>query len=343
VLSFVEQVFWAMRRSRHKTLADLTVGLLRRQQVGLAAIARGMLDDTTIRYRVKRIGRFLGNKAIQPLEVSRRLIEAMVPHDRESVIAVDWTDRGDYMVLKASLIFQKRALPLAWRHVWKWVYDKSQNDVEERFIFALAELVGDRPWVLLADRGFGRTELFRTLNEAAIPYVIRAKDNVWMHHEAFCGKVWDSPRKPNTRLLYRGVAWRKKHPVTVNLAVVHRGSAPAPWFLVTNLDRPAHKLGQLYAKRMGIEEGIRDCKSGLRLKGHWLSTPDRMDRMMVLVAVAMLLIALTASACLARGEDRQVTTHKRGTRSASYFTLGCRLLDPGPDDLCIDLAALYVA
>ena len=343
VFTFVEQVFWTMRRSRQKTLSDLVVGLLRKQVVGLSAIARGMLDGTTVRHRVKRIGRFLNNEAVCPVEISRFLIDVMVPTERESIIAVDWTDRGDYMLLKASLTFQKRGLPLMWCHVWKWVYKKSQNDVEEQFIFRLASAVGRRPWVLLADRGFGRTELFRTLNEAAIPYVIRAKDNVWLHHEAYHGRVWDIPRYPGMRHFYQGVAWRKKHPVTVNLAVVHQHEAPDPWFLVTNLDRAAHRIGRYYAKRMGIEEGIRDCKSGLRLKKHWLSTPERMDRMMVLVAVAMLLIALTASASLARGEDRQVTTHKSKERSASYFTLGCRILEMYPEDLCTSLEVLYAA
>ena len=343
VLSFVDQVFWRMRRSRQKTMADLTVGLLRKQQVGLAGIACGMVDDTTIRHRVKRVGRFLGNEAITTEEISGGLIDAMLPADRENVIAVDWTDRGDYMLLKASLVFQRRALPLLWRHVWKWVYKKSQNDVEEQFIFQLADLLGDRPWVLVADRGFGRAELFRVLNDEGIHYVIRAKDRVLMHHAAYSGSVENLPRRPRMREFYRDVTWSKSRPVRVNLAVVHEGVAPAPWFLVTNLERSPHEIGRLYEKRMGIEEGIRDCKSGLRLRGHWLGSPERMDRMFVLVAIAMLLIALTASASLARGERRQVTTHKRRGRSASYFTLGCRILDQGPDDLCIDVGVLYAA
>ena len=343
VLSFVDQVFWPMRRSRQKTIADLTVGLLRKQQVGLAGIACGMLDDTTIRHRVKRVGRFLGNEAITTEEISRGLMGAILPEDRESVIAVDWTDRGDYMLLKASLVFQRRALPLLWRHVRKWEYRKSQNDVEEQFLFQLARLLGPRPWVLVADRGFGRAELFRVLNDEGIQYVIRAKDGVLMHHEAYGGTVQDLPRRPGMREFYRDVTWSKSRRVRVNLAVVHEGEAPAPWFLVTNLERTPHEIGRLHEKRMGIEESIRDCKSGLGLKGHWLSTPERMDRLFIVVAIAMLLIALTASASLARGERRQVTTHKRRGRSASYFTLGCRILDQGPDDLCTDVGVLYAA
>ena len=91
---------------------------------------------------------------------------------------------------------------------------------------------------------------------------------------------------------------------------------------------------------MGIEEGIRDGNSGLRLKGHWLSTPERM---MILVAIAMGLIALTASAAMARGTDYQVTTRKRTERPASYFTLGCRILELHPHHLCTDLEVLHAA
>ena len=68
-----------------------------------------------------------------------------------------------------------------------------------------------------------------------------------------------------------------------------------------------------------------------------------MDRMMALVAVAMLLIALTASQSIRRGKGPQVTTSKRKARPASFFTLGCRIIELYPRDLCTDLEVLYAA
>ena len=75
----------------------------------------------------------------------------------------------------------------------------------------------------------------------------------------------------------------------------------------------------------------------------WLSEPMRMDRMMILVALAVLLIALTATASQARGERAQVTTSKKKNRPASYFTIGIRLLERDPRYLATRLEYLHVA
>jgi hypothetical protein len=342
VKKFVGRLCWPFRKSRITTLAALVVGLLRKQKVGVAAIAQGMLDTTTVKHRVKRIDRFLGNSAFRSWEVTRLLLDTLVSAEREHVVAVDWTDRGDYMLLKASLVYQHRALPLAWRHVWKWRYEKSQNAVEEDLILTLAKLLGPgRPWVLVADRGFGRAELFRTLDEAGIRFVIRDADDVWVKTEQYAGRLWNLPRQRGRAVIYRNITYHKTKRVKVHLVVAHAEPAPAPWFLVTNLDIEPRRVQQIYAKRFWIEEGIRDCKSGLSLKRLWLTTPERMDRMMIVVAIAMLLIWLTAAASLLRGERAQVTTSKKTSPPASLFTLGARLLDMHPERLCTRIEVLY--
>ena len=342
VKQFVGRVFEPFRKSRITTLAALVVGLLRKQQVGLAAIAQGMLDDTTVQHRVKRVGRVVGDKGFRSWEGTGHLIATMMPEGHEHLVAVDWTDRGEYMLLKASLVYQRRALPLAWRHVWKWVYDKSQNAVEEELMLALAKLIGPRrSWVLVADRGFGRAELFRTLDEAGIRFVIRDADDVWVKTEDFEGILCNLPRQRGKAVAYRNITYHKTKRLTVHLVVAHREPAPAPWFLITNLDVEPHLVQRIYAKRFWIEEGIRDAKSGLGLKRLWLSDPERMDRMMIVVAIAMLLILLTGAASLLRGERPQVTTSKKKALPASLFTLGARLLAMCPQLLCTDEGVLH--
>lgn len=342
VTEFVGRVFWPFRKSRITTLAALVVGLLRKQQTGLAGIAQGMDDDTTVKHRVKRIGRFLGNQAFRSWEVTKLLLEAMLPSDREHLIAVDWTDRGEYMLLQASLLYQRRALLIAWRHIWKGVFEKSQNAVEEDLILTLAKLLGpSRSWVLVADRGFGRAELFRTLNDAGIRFVIRDADDVWVKTDGFEGRLWDLPRQRQTAVAYRSITYHKTKHLQVHLVVAHKAPAAAPWFLITNLDIEPHLVERIYAKRFGIEEGIRDAKSRLGLKRLWLSDPERMDRMMIVVAIAMLLIFLTAAASALRGERPQVTTSKKQAPPASLFLIGARLLTMRPQLLCTDEGVLH--
>jgi len=332
---FIDRSCCSFRKSQRRTMSALLVGLLRKQQVGLTSIARGMQDDTSVKHRVKRAGRFVANTGVSTEQATACLAKYLLRPKGPNVIAVDWTDVGDYMLLKASLIFQKRALPIAWRHVWKWVYDKSQNDEEEQLIDQLAKAIGDRRWVLLADAGFGRTELFRKLNRQGIAYVIRVNGRAWVDHQWFTGTIDNIPRRPGRGRIYCRVAYRKQRPVTVNLAIKHKEPAPAPWYLVTNQDLPAHQVARLYAQRMGIEEGIRDCKTGLGLKRLWLGAPDRMDRAMLLIALALLLIALTAAASQARGEDLKLANNKRCPRVLSYFSLGLRIIEQYPNRIAI--------
>jgi hypothetical protein len=52
---------------------------------------------------------------------------------------------------------------------------------------------------------------------------------------------------------------------------------------------------------------------------------------------------LTALTCLTRGAYRQVTTHKSKERFATDSTLGCRVLEMYPEDLCTSPDVLYAA
>ena len=338
---FVRRVVPAIRRSQQKTAAALLDGLLRGQKIGLTSVARGMRDDTTVKHRIKRAGRFCQNFGIEMSRVFDGLGRYLLAPDRLNVIAIDWTDRGDYMLLKASLIFQKRSLPLAWRFVWKWQYEKSQNDEEQKLIEELIRAVGNRPWVLLADRGFGRADLFRWLDERAVQFVIRVSGNAWMEHLWFTGTIDNVPRRAGRGWMYKGARYRKKSPVRVNVTCHHKEPAPAPWYLVTNTDITAQKAASLYSKRMGIEEGFRDCKSGLGLKYLWLGGPERMDRAMILIALAVLLAALTAAKSIFKGERLRLANNKRRGRVLSFFALGLRIIEQYPQRLSIARGYLY--
>ena len=343
VEAFVRRALGSIRRSQQTTAAALLDGLLRVQKIGLTTVARGMRDDTTVKHRIKRAGRFCQNLGIGMQDVFDGLASYMLSRKALNVIALDWTDRGDYMLLKASLIFRKRSIPIAWRFVWKEHYDKSQNDEEEQLVEQLIRAVGKRPWVLLADRGFGRADFFRWLDERGVSFVIRVSGTAWIEHQWFTGLIDHLPRRAGRGWMYKAVWYRKRSPVRVNLACHHKEPAPAPWYLVTNLDVSARKAANLYAKRMGIEEGFRDCKSGLGLKSLWLGGPERMDRAMILIALAVLLAALTAAKSLSKGEQLKLCNNKRGKRVLGFFLLGLRIIEQYPQRISIARSYLHAA
>ena len=65
------------------------------------------------------------------------------------------------------------------------------------------------------------------------------------------------------------------------------------WLLITDLDAGPARISNLYGRRMTIEQLFRDGKSkrnGWSLRDTQLTTPDRLDRLLLVLAVAYLLV-----------------------------------------------------
>jgi len=333
----IETHFTAFRKSQRRTISDLSTGLLARGTLSLAEIARGMDDATTVRHRIKRAWRFMRNDRVAPALATEVLSRWTLSNPTvEVVVAIDWTDLGEYQLLAAKVAVASRAVPLAWLVMKKRRFTrrrKSRNDAEEQLIERLRGALAGRRWVLVGDRGFARAALFRKLNAWGIDYVIRASGNVWIDSCGFSGILDNVPRRAG-RLSYRKVRYHKRERVPTRLALTHCEPAPEPWYLVTNVATAAHAV-RLYRKRMWIEEGFRDAKSTLGLKRAWLSGAERMERLMILVAVVMLLAILVGLRYRRRfgQRDPQLSTKRRGG-SLSVFRTGLELIrqhGPPPD------------
>jgi hypothetical protein len=323
--------FAPWRKSRRTTLTALTFGLLIGRRLGLAAIARTMAGPVSVRHKIKRVARFADNMGVRPEKATVCLVGWVLSLCRKApVVALDWTHlgRGRVMLL-AAVTLGGRAVPLAWTVMGERAFTrrrKSRNAVEEQLILRLREAFGDWPWTLVADRGFARAALFRKLDGWAVRYVIRACGNPWVDTGHWSGRLWDIRRWPNWCQRYPQVVYHKTMQVPVSLVVVHRGMAPEPWYLVTNA--PGTKAVEAaYRRRWWIEEHFRDAKSGLGLQGLRLKKAHRIERLLIVAAVAILVaIAVALSWRAEHGEaEAQLTSHKRG-RSLSVLRLGYELI-----------------
>jgi hypothetical protein len=290
-----------------------------------------MTDGTTVQHRIRRAWRFGRNSRINQQAVTSGMVRWVCSGDKRVLVMLDWTAlEDDYMLLAAKVAIDHRAVPIASLVMWKDVFDKdhlSRNDAEEQIILRVKEAMGRRDWVLVADRGFARTDLFRKLNKWDIWYVIRVAGGTWVRMQDFSGILDNVPRRPGKLAWYEEVRYRKRGSVIVNLAITHREPAPEPWYLVTNLPRK-ERVDRIYKCRMWIEESFRDAKSTLGLKRLWMSKPDRMERMMILVAIAMLIIILVGLDYVLRfgsTHHHHLTTNRRG-RTLSVFRLGFELI-----------------
>jgi len=319
IARIIGQHFTLLRKSQRTTLRVLAMGLSLSGRLGLASIARGMPGTTSVRHRIKRVWRFARNEGLSVQAATAGLVSWVTWVTREPlVVALDWTELPEERrMLMAAATLCGRAVPLAWTvmHRSQFTPDrKSQNQAEEQLILRLKEAIGDWPWVLVADRGFARADLFAKLRSWDIRYVIRAASNVWADTKGFSGPLGNVPRRARTARLYPGVRYHKSRRVPVNLVLVHREPAPEPWYLVTNMEGTARGVEKLYRRRMWIEECFRDAKGGMGLGKLWLAEVERIERLLIVMAVVMMLALLVALKW--RGEhgakDPQLSTKRRG-------------------------------
>jgi hypothetical protein len=213
-------------------------------------------------------------------------------------VGFDGTEVRGFCTRMAAAVLKGRAVPLVWASYPKGVRYKSPNNLEGGLLRVRRTMIPEKvPVIVLADRGFGRTELARTCQCSSFHYVVRIRPDVWIEHPDFRGKLPDYPVSKGLCPLLANVQYPKQRPVRQHVVVRGRLGLPAkrdePWFLMTDLRRPALALSELYARRMTVEERFRDDKhrrNSYALRATQLTRADRIDRLLLILALAYLLL-----------------------------------------------------
>ena len=271
-------------------------------------------------YRVKRLSRFLANDQVDPREVQIALLPyalARLGPLYRIGLSIDWTffDGPTFRVqiLKIGLSRAGRVIPLL-----QVAYnrdhlpaDKSQNQIEEDALAAvLAALPKSCRPIILADRGFARSEFFQWLNERKLDFVIRIKKGTCITDACGnCRKLGiDLTVQKGEQLWLGRVRYALYHDRPSNIWVnfgcswVTSESSAArkipkesehPWYLATSM--PSIKLAVAwYQRRFWIEESFRDDKSRLLLDEVRVESTSRLNRLLMGLTIAVCWLCLIA-------------------------------------------------
>jgi hypothetical protein len=206
----------SLRLSQAKTLGALVAATLSVQRVSLANIGRALLG--TAKHQIKRCWRFCANDRVETADAMRGIVgKVLRRRERPLLVSLDWTDLRQFQTLMAAAVLKGRSVPLCWASCRKHVYDghRSRNAFEESLLLVLRGMVppGQRV-TLLADRGFGRTELARFCRRHGFDYVIRIQPDVHVRCASYAGKLLDYPVHKGICKLLRSVAYRQHDGVT---------------------------------------------------------------------------------------------------------------------------------
>jgi len=298
-----------------KNIALVTYGLITLFQgarggngwLSKAALARCLPLGTGPKEREQRLYRFLDNLRLTPeLLIPLHIALACGTKLRERLpMILDQTTIRGIETLLIGLVFEGRVLPIAFSCFMKRFIHKSQNVLEHSLILAAMSCfpIEVRP-LLILDRGYARVALFIHLREEGIPFLCRAKRSVMVYLPGqikgktlgrFQIKPGQTRRYP---VLYHS---QKKEPL--DLILYFGKGYKDPWYLLvpSGTSLTVDEIVELYAKRMSIEQGFRDWKTHLGVRGlvfYGDNPAPRLTRLLLAFSLSYLL-------CLALGSTQE--------------------------------------
>ena len=266
-----------------------------------AALARCLPLQTRAKGREQRLSRFLHNprltpEALIPLQVA--LVLGIQSNGWVPMILDQTTVRG-IQTLLIGAVFEGRVLPVAFSCFTYRRIAKSQNILEHSLIVAVMSCfpVGRRPLIMM-DRGYARVALLQKLRQEGIPFLVRAKSNVVVYFQGQPRTLNRFTVKPGQIRRYR-VLYHSQKKEPLDLIVFLGKGYQKTWYLLVARDFPldAQEIVDLYAKRMSIEQGFRDWKTHLGIRGLIFRVPDPAPHLTRL----LLAFSLSYLICLALG------------------------------------------
>lgn len=355
VQKFSKAVTKDLLPTQQATIAQVACGMLVAQCMLLAEIARHLETTVKFAHNLKRVFRFASNPRLsarpdpaaehQPLtaqlKVARRKIHhlrrrlRLQPHQPLEII-LDWTSVGPFQLLSALVGVEGRAVPVLQWSVRKWELKRSQNAFEYEMLRALRRIIPrSQPTVIIADRGFGRTELFRVLDELGFLYCIRVTGNAWVRFAGYEGALKDYAVSVGQTFKLSRVAYHKRQRYELKLAVncARIEGKASTWLLATNMNATARQLVAIYRRRFWCEEDFRDLKQAFKLEKVRVTSAEHLDVLLMALAIVIYLLAVLGVRAEKLGYATQFSTPKKGTRTLSWCHLALDLLKQSPKHL----------
>ena len=301
-----------------------------------AALARCLPLETCAKGREQRLHRFLANPRLTP-EVLIPLHVALVLGIQSSgsvPLILDQTTIRGIQTLLIGAVFEGRVLPVAFSCFTYRLIRKSQNILEHALIVAVMSCfpAESRP-LLILDRGYSRVALLQKLGQTGIPFLIRAKKNVVVYFQGKPRALSRFPYQPGQIQRYTVFYHsRAKEPLTL---IIFRGLGyKETWYLLVPraFSRNEKEIVDLYAKRMSIEQGFRDWKTHLGVRGLIFRVSDpapHLTRLLLAFSFSLsYLICLALGATEEAQEVRafvEIPRHKprhQTTRTLSVLSIG---------------------
>jgi hypothetical protein len=200
------------------------------------------------------------------LKFIQAFLLAQIAPKQTVYVAIDRTGWKLVNLLVVSIIWNNRAIPLAWVRLDK--LGSSHYDEQTALLSKALSSLSAYTVVVLGDREFCSVDLARWLGEQQAYFCLRLKASTQIQ---IADEEWKTLSKlgltPGHHVFFNQVSVTKTKGFGAGRVAGkwkrrYRGFAPdEPWFILTNLNSLDEAI-LAYQKRFGIEEMFRDLKSG---------------------------------------------------------------------------------
>ncbi len=284
-----------LTQSQLITLKMLVWLLQHQKQVRIERLAATLPLPIQQNSRRRHLQRFLNLDALSVVLLWFPVIEEILKRhskpESQLIIALDRTQWKENNVLMVSAIYKKRAFPIFWALLEK---EGSSNLAEQQKVLRpVIRLLKKYKLVVVGDREFHSIELANWLQEQNVSFVLRQKQSTTFREKRRSFQPLSSIIiHPGIRQLYTDISLTQKTGFDrFNLAIYwkrkYRGKQEdEAWYLLTNLADLKTAI-KIYSQRFGIEAMFKDCKTGgYNLEGSKAS-PDRLVRLILLIAISL--------------------------------------------------------
>jgi hypothetical protein len=315
---------WLDLRHR-KTLAWMMVGLICAKTVSLGAWTPFVVSQAQYAQSlVRRFSRWLDNNRITVETLYGPLIEQAVVGwvGKRMSVALDTSMLWNtYCLIRLSVIYRGRAVPLVWRVIEHGsaavsfeTYQDLLNEAQSRLPFACKV-------VFLADRGFADTQLLGHLRGLGWHFRMRIKAPFWIYPSHLAPlQVGEIALKPGHISCWQEVSITDKHFGPVHLAVARPLGSDEYWYVVSD-ESAELKTVEEYGLRFDIEENFLDDKSnGFQLESSLIRSAKALERLCFVLAMTTLYLVSVGTSVVKKGHRRLVDPH--WFRGLSYLKIG---------------------
>jgi hypothetical protein len=227
-----------------------------------------------------------------------------------------------FVLIRASLVYRGRAIPLAWRALRHRSTQVSFEASQPVLNQVCTIMPAGQVITLLADRGFVHEQLLHSLRKQQWHFRLRLPADTLVHLSARrVAAVRELCPPAGWNRFFHGVSILGAAIGPVHLALAALVDQPDdPWFVVSDEPTDAETLDE-DGLRFGIEESFLDEKSGgYRIHTSELATPEALERLILILAIATIHLTSLGVGVVQAGKRRWVDTH--WDRGLSYLKLG---------------------